>query len=103
MISYNVKLNFNSEEDTGKYLKTLEYQRFTFNECSKCHFGEAKNSIIELHNKFYKNFRAKYPEIPSNIVIHTIQNVLSAYRSIKSNKHKIVKPCEKKRLSIRLT
>lgn len=103
VLSYNVKLNFNSIEDKNRYSKTLEFQRFTYNECSKCHFGAKMNSLIELHNKFYKPFREKYPEIPSNIVIHTIQEVLSSYRSIKSNKHKINKPTEKKNLSIRLT
>jgi putative transposase len=103
VLSYNVELNFSSEDDRLRYIKTLEYQRFVFNECSKCHFGAKKNSITYLHNKFYKQFREKYPEIPSNIVIHTIQNVLSAYRSIKSNKHKIENPLKKKKLSIRLT
>lgn len=103
MVSYNVKLNFISKEDNDRYLNTLELQRFTYNECSKCHFGATKNSLVELHNKFYKEFRNKYPEIPSNIVIHTIQEVLSSYRSIKSNKHKITEPPEKKKLSIRLT
>lgn len=103
MLSYNVKLNFASIEDKNRYVKTLELQRFIFNECSKCHFGAKKNSLIDLHKKFYKSFREKYPEIPSNIIIHTIQNVLSCYRSIKSNKHKIKKAPEKKKLSIRLT
>ena len=103
MLSYNVKLNFDSIEDEGKYHKTLEFQRFTYNKCSECHFGAKINSLIELHNKFYKPFREKNPEIPSNIVIHTIQEVLSSYRSIKSNKHKIDKPPQKKNLSIRLT
>ncbi|MFA7301993.1 MAG: transposase [Candidatus Shapirobacteria bacterium] len=103
MLSYNVKLFFNSAEDQDVYKQTLEVQKFTYNEASKVHFGVAKNSLVELHNKFYKPFREKYPEIPSNIVIHTIQEVLSAYRSIKSNKHEIDKPIEKKKLSIRLT
>ena len=103
MLSYHVKLNFNSIEDQNRYLRTLEFQRFTYNECSKSHFRSKNNSLVKLHNKFYKSFREKYPEIPSNIVIHTIQEVLSSYRSIKSNKHKINTFAEKKRLSIRLT
>lgn len=103
MISYSVKLNFESPEEKGRYLKTLELQKFVFNECSECHFGATKNSLVELHQKFYKQFREKYPEIPSNIVIHTIQNVLSCYRSIKSNKHKLTEAPKKKKLSFRLT
>lgn len=102
MITYNVKLEFNNG-DKEKYLKTLEAQRLTWNECSKIQFKEPKNSLITLHNKFYKPFRQLHTEIPSNIVVHTIQEVLSAYRSIKSNKHKITEPAKKKRLSIKLT
>ncbi len=103
MLSYNVKLEFESTDERDRYLKTLEQQRFVFNECSKCHFGAEKNSLVDLHKKFYQTFRREHPEIPSNIVIHTIQNVLSCYRSIKANKHKIEKAPEKKKLSIRLT
>ena len=103
VISYNIKLFFDSPHDQNVYKQTLEVQKFTYNEASKIHFGSKNNSLVELHNKFYKLFREKYPDIPSNIVIHTIQEVLSAYRSIKSNKHKIDKPIKKKKLSIRLT
>ncbi len=42
MLSYNVKLNFNSQEDIERYSKTIELQKFTYNECSKCHFGNKK-------------------------------------------------------------
>lgn len=103
VLGYNVKLNFRSAEEENIYSNTLESQRFTYNECSKLHFGAKSNSLVGLHNKFYKPFREKYPEIPSNVVIHTIQEVLSSYRSIKSNNHRITKPPEKKNLSIRLT
>lgn len=102
MITYNVKLEFN-DNDKERYLRTLKLQRFTWNECSKIQFKEPKNSLIILHNKFYKQFRKQNPEIPSNIIIHTIQEVLSAYRSIKSNEHKITEVPQKKHLSIKLT
>ena len=80
----------------------LEMQRFAWNECSKSMFGIEKNSIVLLHAKFYKNFRSCQEEIPAQVVISAEQSVLSAYRSIKSSKHRIQKAPEKKKLSIRL-
>jgi len=80
----------------------LESQRFAWNECSKVKFNIPKNSIVLLHGQFYTKFRSCQPEIPSQVVISAEQSVLSAYRSIKSNKQKLDKPPEKKKLSIRL-
>jgi len=80
----------------------LEKQRFAWNECSKVKFNIPANSIILLHGQFYTKFRQSQPEIPSQVVISAEQSVLSAYRSIKSNKQKLEKPPEKKKLSIRL-
>lgn len=102
-LTYNTKLVFNSVEDKNKIIQMLESQRFAWNECSKVKFAHvSKNSIVELHNKFYANFRKSQGQIPSQVIISAEQSVLSAYRSVKSNKHKINKPLEKKKLSIRL-
>ncbi len=102
MITYTTKLIFKDENDFAKILKVLECQKFCVNECSKVHYGAKKNSIKELHEKFYGPFREKNPEIPAQVVVRSINEVLSNYRSIKSNKHKITKPVQKKNLSIRL-
>lgn len=80
----------------------LESQLFAWNECSKIQFTLPKNSIIDLHSKFYSSFRLKNPNIPSQVVISAEQSVLSSFRSIKSNKQKIKSPPIKKNLSIRL-
>jgi IS605 OrfB family transposase len=95
-------LVFQDEKDNQKVIQMLESQRFAWNECSKVKFNIVKNSIVELHSAFYTKFRQSQPEIPSQVVISAEQNVLSAYRSIKSNKQKLDKPPEKKKLSIRL-
>lgn len=79
----------------------LECHRIVFNHASKEQFPEQKNSLVVLHSKVYKNVRKQYPEIPSQVIIKAEQECLSAYRSVKSNKHKktlIVK----KNLSMRL-
>lgn len=104
-LSYNTELIFQSREDFDKIITILLAEQKVFNEASKIHFGNGekrKNSIVELHNKFYKQFRERNPDIPAQIVVRGLQSCLSAYRTVKSNKHKIDKPIEKKNLSIRL-
>lgn len=102
-LTYNTRLIFQSDSDKDKIVKMLEGQRFAWNECSKVKFeNKLKNSIVNLHAKFYHKFRESQPEIPSQVVISAEQSVLSAYRSIKSNKQKLKKPPEKKKLSVRL-
>jgi len=102
-LTYNSRLVFQSDSDKNKIVGMLEKQRFAWNECSKVKFSHvAKNSITDLHSQFYRNFRKSQPQIPSQVVISAEQSVLSAYRSIKSNKQKLDKPPKKKKLSIRL-
>lgn len=104
-LTYNTELEFQSQEDFEKILTVLKSEQKVFNEASKLHYGtgeKRKNSIVELHGKFYHKFRKENPAIRSQIVIRGEQACLSAYRSIKSNKHRIEKAIEKKRLSIRL-
>lgn len=107
-MTYNVKLNFESEDDENRLLATLEAQKLAFNEGSKLFydpkhtFGSKVNGIKELHNLFYRKFRDENPIIPAQIVIRAEQDILSAYRSIKANKHKIIAAPQKKRLSMRL-
>ncbi len=101
MITYNAKLT-GSQEDLQSLRQILEFERFAFNEASKIQFLEPKKSIVILHSKFYYKLRKWHPEIPAQILIRGEQACLSAYRSAKSNKHKLTKPVEKKRLSCRL-
>ena len=102
-LTYNTRLVFQDDSDKEKIVEMLKKQCFAWNKCSKVKFNFVpKNSIVDLHTVFYRNFRESQPEIPSQVVISAEQSVLSAYRSIKSNKQKLEKPPEKKKLSIRL-
>ena len=82
----------------------LKAHLFTYNECSKVKFGlgYSVNSIVLLHSQFYKTFRESQAHIPAQVVIRAEQEVLSAYRSAKSSKHKLTAPIVKKRLAMRL-
>ena len=101
-ISYNARLIL-TDEQKSKILTMLEAQRKAWNECSKVRFEKvSKNSIVELHKQFYQDFRDRNPDIPAQLVISAENSVLSAYRSAKSNKHKLKSPYVKKSLSLRL-
>lgn len=103
LITYNTKLVFSSPEDKKGILNILEAQRLAWNECSKIKFEKVpKNSIVDLHKVFYRQFRDKHPEIPSQIVISAERFVLVAYRRNKSNRRIIKEPYFKKELSMRL-
>jgi putative transposase len=105
MITYRVKLSFQSQEEKARMTHTLDIQRLAVNQASTIHFGNGEkrvNSIVELHAKFYKKFREERPECIADIVCGAENECLASYRSIKSNKHKIDKPIEKRRLSMRL-
>ncbi len=104
-ITYHTTLLLEKQADFTSILQMLEEEQLAFNFASQLHFqadGKQKNSIVDLHAKFYKKFRKEKPTIRSQIAIRGEMACLSAYRSIKSNKQKITKPISKKRLAIRL-
>lgn len=102
-LTYNTKLIFSNLIEKQKLVKVLEDQRLVVNECFKIAFDIRKSlNIVTLHSSFYKNFREKYPEIPSQIVIRGESEVLATFKTIKSNKHKIENPPVKTGLSSRL-
>lgn len=101
MITYNTRLT-SSQEDLQNLRLILEWERIAFNEASKIQHLEPQNSIVALHSKFYRKLRTIHPQIPAQVLIRAEQACLSAYRSVKSNKHKISAPIIKKRLAMRL-
>lgn len=101
MISYNTRLT-GSQEDLESLRQLLEYQSLAFNEASQIQYKEPKKSIVILHSRFYRKFRIKNPHIPAQVLVRALNECLSCYRSVKSNKHKISAPVEKKKLSMRL-
>lgn len=98
MLTYNTLL----EGDTEALKLLLQKEQLVYNLASIQQFPEKKQSIVVLHSKVYKSARKTNPEIPAQVIIRAIQECLSAYRSIKSNKHKISKPIKKHNLSMRL-
>lgn len=102
-LTYSTRLTFKEESDKQKLIELLEAARFTWNECSKVRFHEvSKNSIVELHSKFYGRFREQHDHIPAQVIVSSQRSVLGAYKSAKSNKHKLTDPAIKKKLSFQL-
>lgn len=101
-LSYTTKLKFRSDSDRESVLKLMDWQKLVFNECSRTFFELEKRSIVALHAKFYTSFRKSQAQIPSQIIICSQRECLSRYKSVRSNKHKILQPICKKNLSIQL-
>lgn len=103
MITYNTRLTeVKGETNLPMLRKLMGWHRDVFNAASQIQFSEPVCSIVKLHSKLYKPFRQANSHVPAQVVIRGEQECLSVYRSIKSNKHKLIAPAVKKRLAMRL-
>lgn len=103
MLTYNIELKTNSQEDYDKIISVLEGNLYVWNKLSEVLFQivKGKNRKI-LHDKTYFKIREEKPEIPAQVIIRAENDVIATYRSIRSNKHDISKPALKTNLSMRL-
>ena len=123
MITYNVRLEFESEENQERLMDTFRIHQKIWNHLSeyifkKCisgkqDFSDSENksskrfkliSALELHHKTYHRCRKLFPQAPSQIVIRAREDVVSTYKAMRSNDvlDDIVTSPVKKKLSIRL-
>lgn len=102
MQTYNVKLFLENPEEKSRFDKTLRLQTDCWNFISEKYYNEKPKNIKELHEFSYKPSREKFPDLPAQYVIRSYNDVKATYKTTKSNKHKINKPCFKKHQSIRL-
>ena len=100
MRSYNTRLSFESQEEFQRVLDFLKAQRDCVNACFIKAFDLEKLSIVDLHHKFYREYRDNN-SVPSQLIIRAQKEVLGDYRSMKSNNIAKVIP-QKKALSTRL-
>lgn len=101
-ITYNIKLKFSEQKDYDFWLDMLYKQRDIYNFASKIIFDKKPNTLIkEYHDILYNKIKEKF-NISSQTIIRTEKDILSTFRSIKSNKHKINTAPEKKALGFRL-
>ena len=103
MKTYNVKLKFKNDEEKQSLIKTLELKRDAFNEISVIRFGMKKcNGIMPLHQRSYYAIRKQFPKLPSQFVIKAEHDVISKYKSIRSNQQRIDEPVKTTRLNVQL-
>ena len=101
MLTYNAELVGNPE-NMSLIMSLMDEYCIVVNKASKLQYEKGLNSITTLHNGFYYSAREQHPDFPSQMVIRAEMESLASYKSIKSNKHKITKPFEKRNLSLRL-
>ena len=101
-ITYSIKIKFEKQEDRTFWFNLLNTQKDVYNFASKIIFDKKPNTLIkEYHDILYNKIKEKF-DISSQTIIRTEKDILSTFRSIKSNKHKITKAPEKKNLGFRL-
>lgn len=89
--------------DFKKFNSFLEQAQNAYNWCAdylKQH--NVPIDIKSIHNAVYDTMRSTYRELPAQCVIRIYKEVLAAWRSIKSNKHKDAKTPERKNKAMRL-
>ena len=100
--TYNIELIM-SEETKLHWLNLLAQSRDAFNFCAQIAVEEKTPCNIKMfHDTMYNRIREKFPLIPAQGAIKIYKEVLSAVRSIKSNKHKDAQTPQRKHLSLHL-
>ena len=103
MKTYKAKLIFNEPETRRFWIQQLCLVRDCYNYTSDIIFNEKLPlGLKSFHNRLYKEQREKFPELPAQMCIKVYKALLSNYKSVKSNKHKIDTPIKMKRPSIQL-
>ena len=102
VITYNVELK-PTEATFSHWKRLLELYAQAYNDCA-AYLSENRVplSMKVVHSHVYEWLRNKYPELPSQGVIRLYKDVIPAFKSIRSNKHRDADVPQKKRLSLRL-
>ena len=107
MKTYNIKLQFHSDQEKQQLKDYLILQNHIWNYISKfIHQKQCLNKKI-IHDKTYKKCRTKFPKALAQMVIRAQHDAVSSYKSAISNGNSWSKiaekdPFVKKKLSIRL-
>lgn len=104
MKTYNCKLVIKDSKDKEKLLSTMKMQLDVYNFISKILYNNGQfitNKKI-VHDSCYQLSKKEFPEIPVQYIIRSYNDVISTYKTIKSNHQKITEPAFKKHLSVRL-
>lgn len=94
---------FNNQKTQSFWIEQLCLVRDCYNYSSKIVFDEKLPiGLKSFHNRLYKEQREKFTKLPSQMCIRVYKALLSNYKTVKSNKHKIDEPIQMKHPSIQL-
>lgn len=99
-LAYKIQLVTDQKaNDTWRHL--LIQSADAYNTCANMiKEREVPLKLKYIHRVVYAELREKFPEIPAQSIIKTYKAVLSAYRSIRGNKHHNAETPRKKQLSM---
>ena len=100
--TYNIKL---IGEQTFKehWVLLLKHTMDAYNACANIiHNNKVPLTIVAVHANCYDSLRQEFPYLPAQAIIRIQKEVLRAYRSQKSNKHKNGNVPQKYNLSMTL-
>lgn len=101
-LTYNIPINL-SDRDRLFWEQLLNESAKAYDECAeRIRYKGIRLDVKAVHDEVYAWLREKHPIIPSHGIIKTYKDVISALRSMKSNKHKTGTTPTKHGLSLRL-
>lgn len=100
--TFNILLN-TSPEAFRYWHNQLVETRNAYNDCSEYMFNNNTPLALKtVHDNVYDWLRKTHPSLPAQAVIKVYKDVLSAFRSIKGNRHRIKHAPQKRHLAMRL-
>ena len=103
MRTYKTKLMFGNQEIYDYWVSQLCLVRNCWNFASEIVFNEKiPLGLKPVHHRLYREEREKFPELPAQLCIKVNKAVLAAYRTIRSNGHKLESPARMRRPAIQI-
>lgn len=104
IITYNIKLEFQKQEDKDALTDLLLEHQKVWNHMSSYVFESGKIDKKLIHDKNYHNCRKLFPKCPSQVIIRAKDSVYATYKTIQSNKqlNSLKEAAKQNNLSIRL-
>ena len=104
VLTYNIKLEFNNQEEQNLLLDLLKEHQKVWNHMSEYVYASGKIDKKIIHDKNYHQCRKLFPNCPSQVIIRAKDNVYATYKTIKSNHQleSIQEAAKQENLSIRL-
>jgi IS605 OrfB family transposase len=102
ILTYNIKLEFQKQEDKNSLVDLLLEHQKVWNYMSEYVFESKKVDKKLIHDKNYHQCRKLFPNCPSQVIIRAKDSVYATYKTIQSNHQNITEAAKQENLSIRL-